>query len=233
MSRALGLALVLGGCSLAESALTLTVAEGALEADGATLHDVTVCNDSTQPVAKAAVTLLASAGEWAVATGENKRKLEVELSDTSSSRCRVEQWRPSREVGPVRFEAKVGETVVSVDRVVVAARVKSLALTVTPPVFAADAGGTLKLGVDVATESGGLPSHGTKVVVQVLESDPVASAVVTDGPLVVGTRDTVDLLVGPTAKAVKLTATFDGPEGRRQACRVVQPLGATSALTCP
>lgn len=52
-------------------------------------------------------------------------------------------------------------------------------------------------------------------------------------PLVVGTRDSVNLLVGPTAKSVKLTATYDGPEGRRQACRVVQPLGATSAFACP
>lgn len=79
---------------------------------------------------------------------------------------------------------------------------KAVALMVTPTVFAADAGGTLKVGVDFTIETGGLPSQGTKVVVQVAESD------------------SVDLLVGPTAKSVKLTATYDGPEGRRQARRV-------------
>lgn len=233
MRCALVLTGMLTGCSLAESALTLTVAEGTLEADGTTLRDVTVCNDSTQPVPKVAVTLLASAGEWALATGENKRTLGVELTDSSTGRCRTEQWRPAKVAGAVRFEAKVGNAVVSVDRVQVPARVKAVTLTVTPPVFAADAGGTLKVGVDFTLETGGLPSQGTKVVVQVAESDPVASAALTDGPLVVGTRDSVDLLVGPTAKSVKLTATYDGPEGRRQACRVVQPLGATSGFACP
>lgn len=185
-------------------------------------------------VADSTVTLLVSTGEWAVATGENRRSLGVELTDTATGRCRTEQWRPSRVGGPVRFEAKVGtETMASVDRQLVQARVKALTLLVTPPVFAVDAGGTLKVGVDIATEAGGLATLGTKVIVQLVDSEPVATAAVTDGPLIVGTKETVDLLVGTTAKSVKVTAMYEGPEGRREACRVVRPFGVATAFTCP
>lgn len=222
-------------CKLGDVGLTMAIADGPIAADGRTAHPVTVCNTSDEPAAKVSVTLVASTGAWEHAASDEKDSLTFELGDGPETRCRTEPWIPPRDLGSVRFDAKVGSDVLdTLDRDLVMAAVTGLALRVTPNVLPGDAGITLKVGVDIATGGNGLPTNGTRVDVRVDGSDPVGIAAVADGPIIVGTRDSLDLVVASGARSIKLAAALDGADPPATTCRVVTALGSAPTLeACP
>jgi hypothetical protein len=111
----------------------------------------------------------------------------------------------------------------------IVARVTQLAIRVDPNVLPAATGATLGVGVDITTEGGGDATNGTKVQINIEASDPLGIAAIEDGPIIVGSRETVNLLVAAAAKSIKLTATYDDRAGARvEACRIVTGLGGAS-----
>lgn len=94
---------------------------------------------------------------------------------------------------------------------------------------------TSLVAVDLGVDGSGLATYGTKVRLDVASSDPAGVASIADGPIVVGTRDTLDLVVGEPAKTIELRATFDGGPGNViTTCRSIGVLGgAASDTSCP
>ncbi|MFO0722818.1 MAG: hypothetical protein U1E65_03465 [Myxococcota bacterium] len=215
---------------MGESQLALEVLnEGDLVADGTTAVQVRVCNVSGVPRDKVTVTLLSNLGHWEESTSDAKRDVETIL--TASSTCATERWIPPTSPGLVRFEARVdGALERREERMLRPATIGGIHIHAEP---AALGQGTVHLSIDFQVAGGGKPSDGTRLQIQLVEAAPAGTALLGDGPIIVGAQDSIDLTTAEEAKAVRIEAEYPGLP---RTCRVLLKLGQTSTTTrvhCP
>ena len=227
-----GLALLQLSCSVGSSGLSLSAGDRPLVADGTSERAITVCNTSDEPAGQVTVTLRASCGSWARATGSDPRSIEVQL--TSGATCVDEVWIPPTRPGAARFEAQVGDTVWIRENVeVVAARVEAIAIRAAPPVMSDTGTSSVGISIGFTTESGGDASEGTVVALKLIDSDPRGAAALDDGPIVVGKKDSLTLIAAEGTNSVQLQAQLRGSDDEVRDCRVISPLGTPATLACP
>lgn len=234
--RAAILLSLLAGCTVDDAGLELVLrTTPPFQADGQSAIEVEVCNTAPEPASKVTVLLSATQGKWLRAPSDKPRDLTIDLSPVAP--CVIERWIPTTAPGAVRFEAKVGDAVLArVDSETTAAKIVAIAILADPVVLSSESNSSVTIRADLTTENGGKPSDGTRVQVRLAETDPIGAASIGDGPIVLGTKDSLTLSAAKGTRAVKLIATVQSDGEVLEACRVLRPLGQTSTTSmvlCP
>lgn len=173
-------------------ALTLETPDDVV-ADGASVHDITLCIEATHP-ASLRVTLVASGGAWLLPWDPAQPEQTVVGLD-AESRCATERWIAPDIDRPVRLWALVGdEPLASADVRVQPAPIAGVELIPSSPFLADEGPSVVNLSaravVIAAAMSSGepRPTIGSRVMLSV-ESDPPGAAAVDDGVIQFGVTE--------------------------------------------
>jgi hypothetical protein len=205
-----------------------------VEADGATSHVVEICSESSSVDLSA--TLNVTSGVLDPSDLESSGR-SATVTFGASRPCATVGWTPDNQPRVVRFSALLGsDSVASEELSTRPTTITSVGLRSSNPFLLEEGESQRTLTVDLYSDSGGGPSVGTLVTLQVLSVEPATQlAILSDVELRIGTREAATLFVAPGTSNVVVQAMLgrDDPESPRDCVTLVAPGQPNPEEGCP